>query len=87
MDDRHARKFQKELNAGLVALVLLAVLVMAVALLAIAAGKHVLVEKAFTRNATEAAEVVAAADADRRRDLESLGVEVLALSADPTLSP
>ena len=26
MDDRHARKFQKELNAGLVALVLLAVL-------------------------------------------------------------
>lgn len=33
------------------------------ALLAIAAGKHVLVEKAFTRNATEAAEVVAAARA------------------------
>jgi predicted dehydrogenase len=33
------------------------------ALLAIAAGKHVLVEKAFTRNAAEAAEVVAAARA------------------------
>jgi predicted dehydrogenase len=33
------------------------------ALLAIAAGKHVLVEKAFTRNATEAREVVAAARA------------------------
>jgi len=33
------------------------------ALLAVAAGKHVLVEKAFTRNAAEAAEVVAAARA------------------------
>lgn len=33
------------------------------ALLAIAAGKHVLVEKAFTRNAAEAREVIAAADA------------------------
>ena len=33
------------------------------ALLAIAAGKHVLVEKAFTRNATEAAEVIEAAHA------------------------
>ncbi|GAA1997009.1 Gfo/Idh/MocA family oxidoreductase [Nakamurella flavida] len=33
------------------------------ALLAIAAGKHVLVEKAFTRNATEAADVVRAARA------------------------
>jgi len=33
------------------------------ALLAIAAGKHVLVEKSFTRNAAEAAEVVAAAGA------------------------
>jgi predicted dehydrogenase len=33
------------------------------ALLAIAAGKHVLVEKAFTRNAAEAGEVIAAAKA------------------------
>ncbi|MBC9226615.1 gfo/Idh/MocA family oxidoreductase [Aeromicrobium sp. 636] len=33
------------------------------ALLAIAAGKHVLVEKAFTRNAREAAEVLTAAEA------------------------
>ena len=42
------------------------------ALLAIAAGKHVLVEKAFTRNAAEAREVVGAARSagialDRRR--------------------
>ncbi len=42
------------------------------ALLAIAAGKHVLVEKAFTRNATEAREVVAAARAAHVVCLEAM---------------
>jgi len=42
------------------------------ALLAIAAGKHVLVEKAFTRNAAEAREVVAAARAARVACIEAM---------------
>ncbi|WP_313410294.1 Gfo/Idh/MocA family oxidoreductase [Aeromicrobium sp.] len=42
------------------------------ALLVIAAGKHVLVEKAFTRNAAEAREVLAAADAARVTCVEAM---------------
>ncbi len=42
------------------------------ALLAIAAGKHVLVEKAFTRNAAEAREVVAAARAAKVVCMEAM---------------
>lgn len=42
------------------------------ALLAIAAGKHVLVEKSFTRNAAEAREVVAAARAAKVACLEAM---------------
>lgn len=42
------------------------------ALLAIEAGKHVLVEKAFTRNAAEAREVLAAADAARVTCVEAM---------------
>lgn len=47
------------------------------ALLAIAAGKHVLVEKAFTRNAAEAREVVAAARAAGVLVLEAMWTRFL----------
>lgn len=47
------------------------------ALLAIAAGKHVLVEKAFTRNAAEAAQVVAAAQAQGVLAMEAMWTRFL----------
>ncbi|WP_226925405.1 Gfo/Idh/MocA family protein [Georgenia thermotolerans] len=47
------------------------------ALLALAAGKHVLVEKAFTRNAAEAREVFAAARAQGRFVMEAMWTRFL----------